>query len=44
MVEHDSRCTTQNSGDMVVGENNGDGSIDNNFYGVLDECWTFNMG
>uniref|UniRef100_A0A9I9E9T4 CACTA en-spm transposon protein n=1 Tax=Cucumis melo TaxID=3656 RepID=A0A9I9E9T4_CUCME len=35
MVEHDSRCTTQNSGDMVVGENNGDGSIDNNFYGTM---------
>ena len=32
----DSRCTTQNSGLMVIGESDASESGDNNFYGVLD--------
>ncbi|KAA0067486.1 uncharacterized protein E6C27_scaffold40G001710 [Cucumis melo var. makuwa] len=36
-VEHDSRCTTQNSEVMVISESTGSGCGDNNFYGVLDE-------
>ena len=33
----DSRCTTQNSGLIVIGESNASGSGDNNFYDVVDE-------
>ena len=36
-VEFDSRCTTQNSGVMVIGENDTSGSGDNNFYNDLNE-------
>ena len=36
-IEHDSRCTTQNSGVMVVDENSANGSANNNFYDVLDK-------
>ena len=37
MVQHDFRRTTQNSGVVVISESSGNGSGDNNFYGVLDE-------
>lgn len=37
MIECDSRCTTQNNGVIVVGENSGSGTTDNIFYGVLNE-------
>ncbi|KAL0559314.1 hypothetical protein IC582_003922 [Cucumis melo] len=40
-VEHDSRRTTQNNGVMIVNKNSGDGSTDNNFYGVVDEVLDF---
>ncbi|KAA0055858.1 CACTA en-spm transposon protein [Cucumis melo var. makuwa] len=33
--ELDSRCTTQNSGIMVIGESDASGSGDNNFYSIL---------
>ncbi|TYK09436.1 CACTA en-spm transposon protein [Cucumis melo var. makuwa] len=36
-LKYDSRCTTQNSGVIVIGESNASGSGDNNFYGVLNE-------
>ena len=36
-TKRDFRCTTQNSGVMVIGESNVSGSDDNNFYDVLDE-------
>ncbi|KAL4038146.1 hypothetical protein IC575_001753 [Cucumis melo] len=36
-IELDSRCSTQNSGIMVIGESDASGTGDNNFYGVLDE-------
>ena len=36
-LERDSRCTTQNSGVMVIGESDASESGDNNFYGVLDK-------
>ncbi|KAA0055904.1 hypothetical protein E6C27_scaffold319G00140 [Cucumis melo var. makuwa] len=36
-IEHDSRSTVLKSGVMVVGEDSGYGSVDNNFYDVLDE-------
>ncbi|KAA0041950.1 uncharacterized protein E5676_scaffold306G001610 [Cucumis melo var. makuwa] len=36
-IERDSRCTTQGSKVMVVDENSGSGSSNNNFYGVLDK-------
>ncbi|KAA0056729.1 cytochrome P450 CYP82D47-like [Cucumis melo var. makuwa] len=39
MVERDSRCTTQNSGVMVINESSGNGSGDSNFCGVLDEVF-----
>ncbi|KAA0067202.1 NBS-LRR type resistance protein [Cucumis melo var. makuwa] len=35
--ERDYQRTTQNSGVMVIGENDASGSKDNNFYGILDE-------
>ena len=35
-LEHDFRCTTQNSEIMVVREGSG-GSVNNNFYRILDE-------
>ncbi|KAA0049800.1 hypothetical protein E5676_scaffold142G00360 [Cucumis melo var. makuwa] len=37
MLERDSRRTTQNSGVMVIGESDASESVENNFYGVLDE-------
>ncbi|TYK07860.1 uncharacterized protein E5676_scaffold1933G00010 [Cucumis melo var. makuwa] len=36
-IEHDSRSTVLKSGVMVVGEDSGYRSVDNNFYDVLDE-------
>ncbi|KAA0062117.1 transposon protein, putative, CACTA, En/Spm sub-class [Cucumis melo var. makuwa] len=37
MSERDSRCITQNSEVMVIGESDANGSGDNNFYSVLNE-------
>ena len=36
-IEYDSRCTTQNSGVMVIGESSASGRGNINFYGVLNE-------
>ena len=43
MVKRDSQCTTQNSGVMVVDENIGNRSTDNNFYGILDEVLDYQI-
>ena len=37
MIDRDFRCTTQNSGFMIVGESSASRRDDNNFYVVLNE-------